>query len=249
MATRNTHRLPLEYVESSRKLNGLARPPFAFFRDRWPADFITTTRHALAKFILSLSTLEEKKKQKGWKSMKKKKKLSTIKIKRYLEFKDSVIIWVLIRIAQRSCLDETDCIDEGSDARTSRKSDIVPSSLPFRFGAVGERSLTFQHREGGTWRERFNQNGESVWKLVPNFMTYHSAERVRSGRTIVTLKQLQIKVLARFASQGCQPKIWNKSVLSILCNTRLLFYRILLFYSNLEGERGHWVLHQCRLQL
>jgi hypothetical protein len=89
--------------------------------------------------------------------------------------------------------------------------------FPFCFlvgtiGAVG--SFAFQHGKGGARREWFHQNGKTIRQLVPNFMTYHSAERISSGRALVTLQQLQIKVLARFTSQGCKIK-FEKSFLSL----------------------------------
>jgi hypothetical protein len=77
-------------------------------------------------------------------------------------------------------------------------------------------------------------------------MTYHSAERVSSRRAIVTLQQLQIKVLSRFTSQGYKIKFKKFKV-----NRKMGTFvgRSKKIYSNLEGGLARSVLHQCTLQL
>jgi hypothetical protein len=62
MATGNAHGLPLEYVQSGRKLNRLARPPFTFLCYGWPANFVAPTRHALTQFVLRLFQQQQQQK-------------------------------------------------------------------------------------------------------------------------------------------------------------------------------------------
>lgn len=54
LAATNPHGFPLEHVQAGRQLHRFTGPPFAFLGDCRPPDFIPTSRHALAEFILCL---------------------------------------------------------------------------------------------------------------------------------------------------------------------------------------------------
>lgn len=61
LSTADAHRLPLEDVESGRKLDGRTRPPLALFGHRRPAGLVSAARHTLAQFILGLFVVRSKK--------------------------------------------------------------------------------------------------------------------------------------------------------------------------------------------